>query len=173
MGPRRLGTPTVTWRSFGRAYALLWLGTLTVAATVVVTPGASAATRNLLKLRLQPYRGSVDEMIAIAAVNAQVVATLLCLAAAARLTKAPRRLHDAVAAFIVLPNVVLVGAAAGAYLPAAARWLIHLPLEWAAVGCALAVYADRGARLPLGRACMAAAALLALAAFSETYLTPQ
>lgn len=86
-------------------------------------------------------------------------------------------LLDLLVAAVVLGNAALVGVAFGAYGARAVPWLVHLPVEWAALGTALALYLT-ARRRPVGRqivvrSAVAIAVLVAAAAVTETYLTPQ
>ena len=165
----------MTARTFARANALLWIPTLTLAALTAAAPGAAEAARDALAFELQPYPGSLDEAWVIALTNARVVAAVLLAALAVAFAPLVRCFADIAVALILIPNIGLVGVAAGAYAHDAPRWLVHLPLEWAALACALASYMTEREGAP-GRdrsGPVAATGLVVAAALAETYLTPQ
>jgi hypothetical protein len=147
-----------------RAVGLLWGATAAGALTIALTPGAAGATRHALQFELAAHRGTPTELVGIFATNLRLVVLLA-------LTAVARRRHRCIAialAGVAIANALLVGAAAGAYGPAALPYLVHLPLEWAAFASALALTTHRdGRRLSL------ATLLLLVAALCETYLTPQ
>jgi hypothetical protein len=134
----------------------LWVATLTAAALTSCIPGAAACVRVVLAFTLTPHGGSPREVAEIAGTNLRVVIGLHVTAVLPY--RAPRMLMIA----LLLANATAVGAAAAAYASGSLRYLVHLPLEWAAFG-----RAATGARLP------AALAFLVLAAIAESYLTPQ
>ena len=165
-----MGTPALT-----RAYAALWLATAAAAAAVATAPGAAGAVRSALRFDPRPRRGTLGDAIDIASTNARVAATLLAASVAVAAAPAVRHAFDIVVAVVTAGNTAVVGAAIGAYGAEALRWLPHLPLEWAALAGALAVYLR--ARLTGCQPgwCVAATvlALLGGAAGTEVYLTPQ
>ena len=155
----------------------LWAVTLAPAAIVHASPDLAHDIRTALAFRLEPTPGTLDDALGILGTNARVTAALL-LAAVAVAGLAPLRpVLDVFVITIVVANAALVGIATGAYGPAALPWLVHLPLEWAALGTAAAEYtrARAGPLRPrhVARSAGVTALLLILAAVSETYLTPQ
>ena len=160
-----------------RAHVALWTITAVPAVTVAVAPPLADVTRAALRFSLQPSRGSSHEALSIATANARVLAAVLIAALAVQAAPRLKPTLDAVVGLVIGANAVLVGIAAGAYGARALPWLVHLPLEWAAVGTAVGVYATARRRAPCRRELAAPAALMGLAILTaaaiETYLTPQ
>ena len=164
-------------RDIAAAAASLWLLTVAPAIVVATVPGASDAVRSRLAFALTPHEGSIPELLGIAGTNARVVLAI-ALAAWAR----PRAVGlglptDLLVSGIVGLNAVAVGVAVGAYGSRALPWLVHLPLEWAALAVVAGLhrFARRRTVRTLGCALVTAvaAALVGLGALTETYLTPQ
>lgn len=113
----------------------------------------------------------------IAATNGRVVLAIALGAWSASRLPALRPVVDLVTATVVLGNTVLVGVAAGAYGSAATPWLVHLPLEWAAIALVAGLHrlghVQPLAALPAVKAATAALLLVGVGAAVETYLTPQ
>jgi hypothetical protein len=154
----------------------LLLATLAVAALTAAVPGAPSRLREAFAFSLEGGRGgSLVEAANYFATNARVVAALL-LAAWARTRIATGALLDAPVAAMLAANVGLVGAALGAYGFRAVPWLVHLPLEWAALGATSAAYVRSRTQRLSGDATAAtagaAALLLAGAASAEAWATP-
>lgn len=158
------------------ATGALWVMTLVPAALVVAVPGAPAAVRDVLAFRLEEgQRSGVHEAVTYLTTNARVVAVILvCAWARSRTCAGP--LLDVVVAAIIGANVGLVGIALGAYGFSAVPWLVHLPVEWAALGVASAAYAAGRAHslstAEIAGPAGAAALLLAAAAMMEAWATP-
>lgn len=167
----------MTLRGVLRTYALVWGITLATAAIVAVVPGAAAATRDALQLRLEPTAGDWRAALGYFTTNARVIAVII-LAASARSQSGPLGwLLDALVAVVMVGNTSLVGAALGTYGSRAVPWLVHLPAEWAALAIAAHGFRHRRASLCSARAGFQqlAAAVLALAAAAvlESFATPQ
>jgi hypothetical protein len=159
--------------TFAKANALLWAPTLAAAATVAAVPGLAQATREAFSFKLEPHPGSFSEASEIFATNLRVAATLLLAAVVVAAAPLARPLMDALLVAIILPNTLLVGAALGAYQ--SPRWLVHLPLEWAALALALGPYGRPPSRpdaTPLPLAAVRTVLALSAAASFESFLTP-
>ena len=160
-----------------RAHVALWTTTAAAAATVALSPPLADTMREALRFSLQPSSGSIDEALAITTANARVLGAVLLAALAVRAAPVLKPALDALVGLVVGANAVLVGIAAGTYGARALPWLIHLPLEWAAVGTALGLYAIARRRPPghqeLAGAGVTIATALATGAAAETYITPQ
>lgn len=154
----------------------MWAATLIPAAAVAALPTVAASIRARFLFRFDATSGTLLEVASIAGANARVLGAVLVAAVAVRAGVA-RRLLDVVAAAVVLGNAAFVGMALGAYGDRALPWLVHLPLEWAALATALAVYlAARRRPIGLDPILLVGAGLAGLvvaAAFTESYLTPQ
>jgi hypothetical protein len=169
-------------------HALRLAGVLTAAALLValwVGLFAAAQARDLLGYTFPGVPARPDTAVLIFKHNCGellgILAVLLFRQLAARDPAATRSqrlvgaIGEAILAFVVLVNVVVVGAGIGAY---GTRMLVallpHGPVELAAYANALALY-SRGRDRPLGAAELARAigmsvALLALAAVLETWV---
>ncbi len=159
------------------AHGALWAATALPALAVAALPGAPAAARAALGFSLAPPPPSLAETIGIATTNARVAGAILLAAVAVASAPAIRRLLDAMLVLVLTPNAVLVGVALGAYGAAAIPFLVHLPLEWIAIGNAVSAYlrARRGGdRLrPVAADVLRIGAVLAAAAWVEVWLTPR
>lgn len=148
------------------------LGVTGLAALVVAsTPQLRAEVIRRLALSFEPQPGSMRELADILIANGRVVGAILLLAAAARRRALPLLTARVLAAGLVALNATIVGAALGAYgLTTMTPWLVHLPLEWAALGIA----ASTLAATPVShlRASLAVALILVVAAAIETFATP-
>ena len=160
-----------------KTHLAIWLATIAPAAAVHASPELAHDVRTALAFRLEPRPGTLNEALGILATNARATAALLLTAIAVTGLPPLRPILDAFVTTIVVANAALVGIATGAYGAAAMPWLIHLPLEWTALGTATAAYAAARAGPTSPRALARAAALTTLlliaAAATETYLTPQ
>ena len=166
----------MTRREFTRATALIWATTLAAAAAVAVLPGAARAVRDAFDFRLGASdSGTWTEAISYFLANIRVVAAIF-LAAWARARSGPLGLVlDAAVTLMILLNVAAVGSSVGAYGATALPFLVHLPLEWAALASGLGCYlAARSSSLCAGTCLsrvLAACALLAAAASVEVYVS--
>jgi len=150
--------------------------TLGPAAIVAVAPGAPTAIRDALQLRLEPKPGDWGAALDYLTANARVIAAIF-LAAWARSRSGPLGpVLDALVALVIVGNTALVGAAIGAYGPPLLPWLVHLPVEWAAMTIAGVAFvrARAGDRLrrPLRVAISTATLALVVAAIAESFATP-
>jgi hypothetical protein len=163
----------MTIRAAAVATAYIWAVTFGVAIVVSSIPGAASTIRALLAFAMERgSAGSLEDAADYFVSNARVVATILV----ASRVRSTCRVLDPLVAATVLGNVALVGLAIGAYGTDALPWLIHLPLEWTALGIAAATYAvssreavSRAALLSAGCACLI---LLLPAACLESWATP-
>jgi hypothetical protein len=159
------------------AHGGLWLATLAPAATVAVTPGAAATARSALNFPLQPSPPSLNEAAQIALTNARVTGAILLAAFTVTRCHRARALLDVALLAVVAPNAVMVGVALGAYGPSGLPWLVHLPLEWAALATALTAYVTARRRtLPArdqARRAAAVGVLVVVGALAESLLTPR
>ena len=164
-------------RDVAVAAAALWLLTIMPAFAVAALPGASDAMQSRLAFALTPHGGSVRELVGIAETNARVVLALALAAWARPRLAGLRPPTDVLVGVIVGANALVVGIAAGAYGATALTWLIHLPIEWAALAVVVGLHrAARRQPLPTSHYTLMTAvalALVALGAIVETYLTPQ
>jgi len=160
---------------FARAYAALWALTAAPAALIAVVPKAAHTAQAHLNFAFAPADGTPAEALDILLTNGRVLAAITLAAWAAGRSGALRPMLDASVALTAALNVALVGVAIGAYGPRALAWLPHLPLEWAALACALAAYTQhRRTAQPLhtlAAPLAACAPLLVLAALAESYIT--
>jgi len=158
-------------------HAAIWSLTAVPAAIVAATPGLAAAARAELGFALRGSPGTAAEAAGIAANNARVLAAILLTAYAAGRAARVRPALDALVALTVATNAAIVGTALGAYGTRGLPWLVHLPLEWAAIGLVAGSYLERRrAPAPLGalaRAAAGAVLIVVAAALIETYATPQ
>lgn len=156
---------------FTVALAAMWAATAVPAAAVAAVPGAAAAARDALRFQLVPAAGSAAELLDIAATNGRVVLAIALGAWSASRLPALRPVVDLVAATVVLANAALVGIAAGAYGTRAMPWLVHLPLEWAAIALVAGLHrlgrAQPLAAIPAVKAATAALLLVGLGALSR------
>lgn len=161
-------------------HALLCMaGTILLTATVVAAiPGAPADARDQLAFTFHPPPASPGTLAGILAAN--LPAAGLPLLAAAFVTHTPPTLRaglDLLVLVVLVPNMLLIGVAVGAYGPRLAAYLTHLPLELAGLAIAAGAYlharrpTDRSAWTLAGPAAVAASCLL-LAAVIETYTPP-
>jgi len=163
----------MTLRLFLRASALLWGITLVAALAVVVIPGAGPAAREAFGFRLDATeRGSLSDAASYFTTNVRVLAAILLAGWARSRTVHLAPLLDALVGTVILVNAAVVGTALGAYGMPTVRWLLHLPLEWAAFALGLAAYSARwkGQR-SLGPAFITVPAL-GLASVVESYAAP-
>ena len=166
----------MTPRHAAKTTALLWAVTLCAALAAASLPGVAAALRDAFAFRLDAGRPATwAEAGDYFTANLRVISALL-LAAAARARGGPATLLDVVVTLTALGNAGMVGAAIGAYGLPALPWLVHLPLEWAALGVVLSAYGCGRHRLltlrALGTAAVAATLLLLAAAATEAWATP-
>ena len=151
-------------------------GMIAVSALLVAAlPGAPTAVRATLAFRLQPQVVTLADAVSLAATNAKAAGLVLLGALAAR-DRVTRTVFDVLLTVLLAGNMAIIGAALGAYGPQLLPWLVHLPLELAALAVPAAAYVcARSARLRPCRLLATTAltvALLAVAALVETYLTP-
>lgn len=176
MGARAVGATALT-RPALLAHGGLWTATLVPAAIVAAIPDAASRLRSILAFELQPSRGTIAEASAIAGQNGRLVLAVLLAAVVARHTARLRPLIEVPIVAVVGGNAALVGLALSAYGARGLPWLVHLPLEWAAIGNAASRYlADRHTRSSLSavaRAAVTSLALLVAASVVEVFLTPQ
>lgn len=157
-------------------HAALWATTLAAAAVVGCVPGLAGATRDALGLALRPHPGSLEQAATILATNARATALIFIAAAVAARLRPLRAPLDAWVIATLALNAMLVGAALGAHGTDAVPWLVHLPLEWAALARTATHYLHargRRRRASTARSAAAVAALLVAAALVESYATPQ
>lgn len=162
-----------------RATAALIALTALSAALVAAVPGLADAVDDVVTVRVDganlPH--TPGEVLRLFLNNCIVVGGLLAVAGGRHyFGRVGRIVCDVVAATIVLRSGVLVGAVIGANGTDLLPYLVHLPLEWAAVGvCAGAWLLSFRRRLTARdefHAARLALALLLLAAVIETYATP-
>jgi hypothetical protein len=163
-------------RALWRAYLALWALTVAAAVLVLLAPGAGAYARNMLGFTLAPQRVDLPDAIRVWLTNARFIALLTTTALLACRHRALRFVCDVVVGWAICSNVALVGIALGAYGARAPRWLVHVPLEWAAIAAALALYLRARRRAPnaheLALTLLTAGAVLVAAALLETFATP-
>ena len=161
-------------RSVIAASTAVWSMTLAVTALVAAAPGAAELVRGAFAFRLDAGRpGTWGEAAGYFATNLRVVAAIH-LAAWTRARSGPLGpLIDVVVGSTVTINAAVVGAALGAYGVRALPWLVHLPLEWAALGVAVSAYAagrrEFLATSTLLRTLVSACVLLGAAATVEAF----
>lgn len=157
-----------------RALALLCIGTALAALTIAVIPGAAPAVRAALNFEVAGHRGTPSEAAAIAWTNLRFGLALQLAAVARQRVRRIGRLLDATVAIMLGTNTVLVGAALGAYGPAAIPFLPHLGLEWTGLAVPLSAYMNAAGGRPvrINRSTLTLPLLL-LAAVVETFATPQ
>lgn len=163
-------------RPAAHATAVLWITTFAVAVLTATVPGAPAALRDAFGFRLADHRGvSLADAATYFTTNLRVTTSIL-VAAWVRPRCPAAALLDLTVAVMLAANVALVGAVLGAYGVAALPWLIHVPVEWAAVGVAVGGYAAARRRgiglVGLAYSFFLAVVLLAAAASIETWWTP-
>ena len=163
-------------RALWRAYLAIWALTVATAVLVLLAPGAAGHARRMLGFTLTPRRVDLADAMRVWLTNARFIALLTAAALLASRHRALRLVCDGVVGWAICSNVALVGVALGAYSARAPRWLIHLPLEWAAIAAALALYLRARRRAPsaseLAVMLLAAGAVLTAAAVLETFGTP-
>jgi hypothetical protein len=145
------------------------------AVVVALVPGWAPAMRSAFGLAFRPPPPDLSTMLGYATANARPIVLLLLGAFVASRSAAGRCVFDLVVGAVLSVNVVLVGVALGAYGIGLVPWLLHLPLELAALATAAGAYRTaRRATLPptaLLRSALISALLLVAAAFVETYVT--
>jgi hypothetical protein len=179
-----LPLPPGALRTSARLLALLLFGPLAAGLLIGLSPALDADARRLVPLALTPGHPTLSQAAAILAANLRVVALPLLGAVALNASRAKpgraidvRALLDAFLGFGAVANALLLALSLGGYgLGRLVPWLLHLPVEFAALALALATYLA-ARRQPLSAAHLAAGAglsgaLLALAAVLETYGTP-
>lgn len=150
-----------------RVAVVLWAVTLAVALLVAVLPGLDESARGWLGYHLAPVPGSLVLTFQIAAHNARWVLALGILSVV-RSRLGSRRALDALVYLNAGSNAGLVGLALGAYGARGVPYLTHTPVESLAIAAALIGY-----RRAEARSFVLATLLVAMAAFWESYLTPQ
>jgi hypothetical protein len=160
------------WQTFALVLAALWAITLT-AAGLGALPTLIAS-----QLQLDPHATpSMHDVLVTWAHNVRVAGWPLLIAAAGLYRERwQRRLGDFLLAASLIMSGALVGAALAAGQQRILPYLVHLPLEWAAVALSATGWLLTS-RLRLTRRQLAAtstvfAVLLALAAVLETYAVP-
>lgn len=149
---------------------------LLVIALAVAVSGRADRLRELLDLDFGGVDRTPAAVLDIAANNAQLALGLLvCAMAAPRVGCVALRMLDAGVAAVLAANVLVVGAALGAYGGRAVAILApHLPLELAALSlCGGAYLSARTGTLPgrtLARTAALIALLFAVAGALETYV---
>jgi hypothetical protein len=142
---------------------------------VAALPGAALTVRDALGFRLQPQAAGLADTVDIATANAKVAALALVGALLAR-DRIARAGFDVLLTVVLTGNMAVIGAALGAYGPQLGPWLVHLPLELAALATPAGAYLQarrtRIRHLALLTIAALTCALLAVAALAETYLTP-
>ena len=160
--------------------AVILAATGAVAAVTAVVPGLAQLSRQLLPTHLDGagLDHALGQVVALVAHNGAIVAALLAAAALrTRAGRLGRALCDALAVSIVARSILLVGFVLGGQGTDLLPFLIHLPLEWAALAAGTVAW-RRSFDAPLTPsdvahfAAAAACALLA-AATLETYATPR
>lgn len=163
-------------RASAGALGALVAATAIGATAIAAVPGAAPGARTLFAFAFEPRPGSLADAAAVLQANLGVAAIALlgCLIARQRLV---RVVFDGALACVLGLNMLLIGAAIGAYGARTAAWLVHLPLELG--GLALAAGAYRLARRgelsgpQAGAALAGVVGLLVAGALVETFLTPQ
>jgi hypothetical protein len=181
---------TITVRDL-RATLLLAAGisALALLAAVIVAIALAAGVRHALNFPFPGVQPTLANATAIFANNAKLMTGVLALALVVQAPwlenrgrpapawhRALVRACDTLLALPVAANVIVVGAALGAYGGRMARAMLpHGPVELAAFALSLTVYleARRGPIRPRGAAALIALSFLtlALAALLETYIT--
>lgn len=157
-------------RALVATHAGLWAATLVGFAIGVAVPDMGRAR---LSLRL------VTAHAATPAYAAKIFLgnlTLVCLPAVlgqtgSQMSTFQRRLGDGFVASMLIVNGLRGGLAIGAYGPAIAPFLPHLPLEWCGLACGCAAWVTGRDDVPW-RLCAGAAACLAAAALLEVFAVP-
>ncbi len=163
-------------RDIAHVSSALAAATFVPAAAVAAVPRLAASTRRAFGFELQPTPGSLHEAAEIAATNARVVAAVLL--AAWGVSRAPivKPFLDALVVLVGGVNAALIGCAIGSYGIGALPWLVHAPLEVAALAVAAAAYrcsrAQPPGAPPYRSVAVGCAGLVAAAAVVESYLTP-
>lgn len=164
-------------RRIAAATVCLWTMTAMCVVIVALVPGARPAVRALLAFALTPYPGTPQELVDIATTNTRVVLGIALAAWAPSRAPALRTPADLLVLTIVVANTAFVGSAVGAYAAEAIPWLVHLPVEWAALAIVVGLYATARRRhvslTAWTAATTAALALVVAGALAETFLTPQ
>jgi hypothetical protein len=150
-----------------RVAGALWTVTVLVAAVVAVLPGLDESARRWLGYHLAPVPGSLSLSLEIAVHNGRWVLGLGALSFVRSSFPRPRPL-DALVYLNAGVNAGFVGLALGAYGVHGVPYLTHMPVESLAMAAALSGY-----RRSKARPFIFAALLVMLAAFWESYLTPQ
>ena len=156
-------------------WGALHLVALAIAVGVAVTPGAPGLADRILRPGFDPPPARLADAARLFAHNLLALAPALLGPTVVAWLGRGRRALDTVVALQLLP-VIGVGAAAGTYGTAVLPWLVHVPVEWAALATALAYYT--GARAPADPAqrrvpsALLVIAFLAVAAALEIFATP-
>lgn len=120
-----------------RAYTAICTATIVFATLVAACgPGLAEPVRRLLEAQLTPRSNPPPDLahiVALAAHNIPIAAwpLLLGIIGADRHHPRARQLADTLVVACLLVNVLLVGAALGAYGPPLLPYIPQLPLEWA------------------------------------------
>lgn len=154
----------MTLRGFSRAYFVLWATTLAIALAVVILPGLSEYVRRALDLTFQSASDTIPDALTIWINNSATCLIPIFLLLLTDPSRGGLRLIIPVGILIasVVPSVVIVGTAIGAYTDRIVPYLIHLPLEWAALALPLSLW-PAALDAPLPRRTLGSAALLTLA----------
>lgn len=138
--PRRAGRPRrgELRRAWLAAYTSTWILTLSAGALVAIDLAQlGRPVRHLLELSLSPQRNpppSIGHVIALLAHNLPLAAWPLLLGVVgAHRHHLARQITDTVLAAWLTANVLLVGAALGAYGSQLLVYLPQVPFEWAAL----------------------------------------
>lgn len=178
MGDHQVGPPPLSGMlAQAHAAALATAGmhgaTALAALLVAATPGLDDSAAHALAFRFDPRPGTAREAAEIFTANARVASAILLLGVGANRRLFPAPAARLLAAGLLALNAVVVGAAIGAYgIASTAAWLVHLPLEWAALGVSAATLTPRPQAPTPARAAAIAAPILVAAAAMETYGTP-
>jgi hypothetical protein len=157
-------------------YALLWAATALAALAVALLPALRSLVAAAVPLDLHPHAdASAGNVLRLVRANAWAAWPLAAATLGAARIAGMRVAVDVALCTQLAFNAALVGAAIGVHGLALARWLPHLPFEWAALAVAGAgwLQARRGARSrPIVQSIALYLVLLVIAAALETYAVP-
>lgn len=165
-------------RLFARVYFAIWLVTVCAAAIATLSPSIAAQVQDTFVLTFQPLPANLAEVGRIFARNTATISIPIALAYILSPWRSPQRgvFATGFVFLLFLPNLVIVGLAAGAYGSRLFAYLPHLAVEWAAVAVAATTWVI-ALRRPLSGAQLATvgglnAVVIAVGAFIETYAGP-
>lgn len=155
-------------------YLVMWSVTAIAAAAVYLLPSAFALVRANVPLALHPQHAHLRTAAAIAVHNSVVAGYPAALSALGLRRRTSTRLFfGSIIGLGIAANAALVGAALGAYGASLLAYLVHLPLEWAAVSAGAACWAQPSAgRITRTLQLASFAASILAAAATEVWLTP-